>query len=103
MKDNGIRPEHTIRYTPEWDDDLGGSIADGGLRIDLGQDGEVIERNASDDTDDTDVDDGAAPTNNIGPAHIHSHSGLVLPSDTAAVRSVAPFPPAAVDHSLPTF
>ncbi|TYT61773.1 hypothetical protein FYC77_12175 [Natrialba swarupiae] len=61
MKDNGIRPEHTIRYTPEWDDDLGGSIADGGLRIDLGQDGEVIERNASDDTDDTDVDDGAAP------------------------------------------
>ena len=42
LKYHDIIPEKTIRYTPEWDDTLGGEAVDGGLRVDLDQDGEVV-------------------------------------------------------------
>jgi hypothetical protein len=58
LKNNDIMPDETIRYTPEWDDDLGGEHIDGGFRIDLDQDGEVVtidssDENPTDDSDDT--------------------------------------------------
>lgn len=41
LKDNNIQTDKTIRYSPEWDDDIGNSKVPGGLLIDLDQDGEV--------------------------------------------------------------
>jgi len=48
LKTNDIAPEETIRYTPEWDDDIGGDHVGGGFRIDLDQDGEVVTIESSD-------------------------------------------------------
>lgn len=41
LKDNDIKTDKTMRYSPEWDDDIGNSNVPGGLLIDLDQDGEV--------------------------------------------------------------
>jgi len=38
LKNNGIMPDETTRYAPEWDEDLGGDAIDGGFRINLDQD-----------------------------------------------------------------
>ena len=42
LKYHDIIPDQTIRYSPEWDEDLGGDAVEGGLRIDLDEDGEVV-------------------------------------------------------------
>ena len=42
LKYHDIIPEKTIRYTLEWDEDIGSDAVDGGLRVDLDQDGEVV-------------------------------------------------------------
>ncbi|WP_059058745.1 hypothetical protein [Halobacterium hubeiense] len=59
-------PDETIRYTPEWDDDLGGNHVEGGFRLDLEQEGEVVTIDSSteepvDDTSDDTGDDTTAP------------------------------------------
>lgn len=41
LKQNNIQPEQTIRYPPEWDEDMGGDKVPGALVIDLDQDGKV--------------------------------------------------------------
>jgi hypothetical protein len=60
LKTNDIMPEETIRYTPEWDDGLGGDAIDGGFRIDLTQDGEVVTTESTDDASADDTDDETA-------------------------------------------
>lgn len=57
LKNNDIMPDETIRYTPEWDEDLGGEHIDGGFRIDLSQDGEVVTIESSDEDPDDGSDD----------------------------------------------
>lgn len=66
LKNNDIMPDETIRYTPEWDDDIGGDNVEGGFRLDLDQEGEVVTIDSSteevtDDTNDDASDDTAAP------------------------------------------
>jgi len=54
VKNHDIKLEHTMRYRPEWDDDLGNEAIDGGLRIDLDQDAEVVtfaDRSSEEDED----------------------------------------------------
>jgi len=41
LKDNDIEPDQTIRYSPEWNEDIGSEQVPGGLVIDLDQEGEV--------------------------------------------------------------
>jgi hypothetical protein len=50
LKDNDIEPDQTIRYSPEWNEDIGSEQVPGGLVIDLDQDGEVAPA-AHDETD----------------------------------------------------
>ncbi|QLH82183.1 hypothetical protein [Halosimplex pelagicum] len=55
LKDNGIQTEQTIRYPPEWNEDIGSEQVPGGLMIDLDQDGEVAP--AAHDEADEDADE----------------------------------------------
>jgi len=41
LKHNSIAPDQTIRYSPEWDEDIGSEQVPGALVIDLDQEGEV--------------------------------------------------------------
>lgn len=41
LKHNNIQPDQTIRYPPEWDENMGGDKVPGALVIDLDQDGKV--------------------------------------------------------------
>ncbi|WP_246308265.1 hypothetical protein [Halosimplex rubrum] len=41
LKQHNIKPDQTIRYPPEWDEDIGSVKVPGALVIDLGQEGEV--------------------------------------------------------------
>ncbi|WP_204365938.1 hypothetical protein [Halorubrum saccharovorum] len=41
LKQNNIKPDQTIRYPPEWDEDIGSEQVPGALVIDLDQEGEV--------------------------------------------------------------
>jgi len=50
LKENGIQTEQTIRYSPEWREDIGNDQVPGGVVIDLDQDGEVAQA-ADDDAD----------------------------------------------------
>jgi hypothetical protein len=50
LKQNNIKPDQTIRYPPEWDEDIGSEKVPGALVIDLDQDGEVAPA-ANDGTD----------------------------------------------------
>lgn len=50
FRDNDIKPDQTIRYSPEWNEDIGSAQVPGGLVIDLDQDGEVAPA-AHDGTD----------------------------------------------------
>jgi hypothetical protein len=59
LKNNDLETDETIRYTPEWDEDIGGEHVDGGFCIDLDQDGEVVTTDAS-DPDSTDDDTATA-------------------------------------------
>ncbi|PHQ46669.1 hypothetical protein DJ68_06065 [Halorubrum sp. C3] len=60
LKENGLESDETIRYPPEWDDDIGGGHVDGGFCIDLNQDGEVVTVDASGSDTGSDTDDDAA-------------------------------------------
>lgn len=60
LKENGLESDETIRYPPEWDDDIGGEHVDGGFRIDLDQDGEVVTVDASESDTGSDTADDAA-------------------------------------------
>lgn|GEM_PF-6712532 len=54
VKNHDIRLEQTMRYRPEWDDGLGNDAINGGLRIDLDQDAEVVtfaDRSSEEDED----------------------------------------------------
>jgi len=42
LKQHGIETEQTVRYSPEWDDDIGGEQVSGGLLIDLDQEKEEV-------------------------------------------------------------
>ena len=59
VKEYGIEQDETVRYHPEWDDDIGGEHVDGGFRVDLDQDGEVVNTDAS-ETDSTSGESEAA-------------------------------------------
>ncbi|MCD2200906.1 hypothetical protein LPA44_13520 [Halobacterium sp. KA-4] len=62
LKNNDIMPDETIRYTPEWDDDIGSDHVDGGFRLDLDQDGEVVTIDSSNEEPANDTgDDTATP------------------------------------------
>ena len=54
VKEYGIEHDETVRYHPEWDDDIGGEHVDGGFRVDLDQDGEVVNTDASEADSTTD-------------------------------------------------
>lgn len=48
LKDNEIETDKTIRYSPDWNEDIGGDHVPGGLIINLDQEGEVAP--SSEDT-----------------------------------------------------
>ena len=54
VKEYGIERDEPIRYHPEWDEDIGGNQVDGGFRVDLDQDGEVVNTDASEADSTTD-------------------------------------------------
>ncbi|RLM89174.1 hypothetical protein D3D02_08570 [Halobellus sp. Atlit-38R] len=60
LKNNDIIPDKTIRYTQEWDDNIGGDHVDGGFRLDLDQDGEVVTIDSSNEEPDDDTDNDTA-------------------------------------------
>lgn len=41
LKHNSIAPDQTIRYSPEWDEDIGNEKIPGSLVIDLNQEGGI--------------------------------------------------------------
>ncbi|CDK40316.1 hypothetical protein [Halorubrum sp. AJ67] len=59
FKEYGIERDETVRYHSEWDEDIGGDHVDGGFRVDLDQDGEVVNTDAS-KADSTPVESEAA-------------------------------------------
>lgn len=56
FKEIGVEIEQTVRYSPEWNEELGGDNIDGGLVIDLDDEGEIPQRdnNESDSGEESD-------------------------------------------------
>ena len=57
LKQNDIKPDQTMRYPPEWDEDIGNEHVPGGLVVDLDQEGEVSPvAHSGTDEDDEEVE-----------------------------------------------
>ncbi|EMA06173.1 hypothetical protein [Haloarcula marismortui] len=57
LKQNDIKPDQTMRYPPEWDEDIGNEHVPGGLLVDLDQEGEVSPvAHSGTDEDDEEVE-----------------------------------------------
>lgn len=59
VKEYRIEHDETVRYHPEWDNDIGGDQVDGGFRVDLDQDSEVVNTDASEADSTTDESEAA--------------------------------------------
>lgn len=62
LKNNDLMPDETTRYAPEWDEDLGSDATNGGFRIALNQDGEVVTVDSADNANSENSDNNTAST-----------------------------------------